>query len=95
MATMTDLELSGYELTVYTHFSLYEWRLDVSVADTTGYCTFEPCGCCDCGEDSVMRNEYSRPRYSKSRKVWELETTTTWTCETHQELSDQQDKVKL
>jgi len=90
MATMTDLELSGYELTVFAHFSVYEWRLDVSVADTSGYCTDNTeCGCCDCGEDSVMRNEYSRPRYSKSRKVWVLETTTTWTCETHQELSDQ------
>jgi hypothetical protein len=89
MATMTDLELSAYTLEVYPHFSIYEWRLDVSVTDTTNTCTIsDECGCCDCEKDSVMRNEYSRPRYSKSRKVWELETHTNWTCETHQELSD-------
>jgi hypothetical protein len=85
MTTLTEQDLSGYELTVYQHFSVYEWRLDVSVADTTGYCTFEPCGCCDCGEVSMIRNTYSRPRYSKSRKVWVLETDTIWLCSEHLE----------
>ncbi len=86
MATMTNLELSGYELTVFAHFSTYEWRLDVSVADTSGYCTNgTECGCCDCGEVSMIRNTYSRPRYSKSRKVWVLETDTVWLCSEHLE----------
>lgn len=84
MTTLTEQELSGYTLEVFTHFSVYEWRLDNSVSDTTGSCTIDSgCGCCDCYEDSVMRCEYSRPRYSKSRKVWELEKMTHWLCVQH------------
>ena len=83
MTTLTEQDLSEYTLKV-SHFSVYEWRLDSSVSDTTGMCSIDDgCGCCDCGEDSIMRYEYSRPRYSKSRKAWELETNTHLVCVNH------------
>jgi len=84
MPTLTEQELSEYTLEVYTHFSVYAWRLDSSVADTKGFCSVDDgCGCCDCNEVSVVRNDYSMPRYSKSQKAWVLDTMTMWFCTNH------------
>jgi len=86
MTTLTEQDLSEYTYKMYSFSTMpcYDWRLDVSVTDTDNSCTIDDgCGCCDCYEDSVMRYEYSRPRYSKSRKVWELERMTDWVCVQH------------
>jgi len=86
MPTLTEQELSEYTLKVYKNFSDYDWRLDSSVADTTGECErSDECGCCDCGNDSVVRNTYSIPRYSKSQKGWVLDTMSVWLCANHLE----------
>jgi len=84
MITLTEQDLSEFPVFGNGVYAIYDWRLDSSAPDTTGMCSIDDgCGCCDCGEDSVMRYEYSRPRYSKSRKVWTLETNTHLVCVNH------------
>lgn len=57
-------------------FDVYEWRVDSTRparADEVCGADLE-CGCCYCEQEGVIAYEVSRPRYSRSRKEWVLES---------------------